>query len=95
MRSIQEIEPEILAGMPATNARRTIALANEDFYGCRNYRHLEMREGETPRDFDRRPKRYSRWQREAWRSTAKSQQLSARPEITAGAKNRPRDHEGY
>jgi hypothetical protein len=40
---------------------------NEDFFGMRNLKHLEARESETPKDFEWRPKQFSRMTRRAVR----------------------------
>lgn len=58
---LKAVEEEVRAGLPASQARINEAQENEDYYQLHNERHLEKRgEAESPDDFYRKPKRFSR-----------------------------------
>jgi hypothetical protein len=66
-RSIRDLSDQIRSGLPDYRDEMARAARNEAFYDGKNALYLERRENESPRDYEQRPKQFSRMTRRAVR----------------------------
>lgn len=67
-RSLSDLDDQVRSGLRDYRADMEEAAANEDFAAMRNRVHLARRPGETARDYENRPKQFSRLTRRAIRT---------------------------